>query len=77
MTGAGKYPSKLEGTGFCAALSGLGSEALMALMRSVALTCPKPPRVPALPSTGLPPLRIMPASGWKALVASTIVLHAA
>src|SRR5258706_9890952 len=49
----------------------------MALTRSVADTRPNPPRAPAVPSTGLPPLTIMPASGWNALVASTIVLQAA
>src|SRR5882672_3079451 len=77
ITGAGKYPSKLDGTGFWAALSGFGSDALIALTRNAADTCPNPPSVPAAPSTGLPPLTIMPASGWNALVASTIVLHAA
>src|SRR5919198_1242712 len=75
-TGAGTVPEKLDGTELWLAESGFGNEALMRLTRVVMDRCPKPPSEPALPSTGLPPDTIMPASGWNAFTASTAVLHA-
>ena len=75
--GAGIAPWKLDGTWLWLAESGLGSDALMAFTRAVIVRCPIPPSDPEVPSTGLPPLTIMPASGWNARIASTAVLQAA
>src|SRR2546430_16431554 len=49
----------------------------MAFTRAVIVRCPIPPSDPEVPSTGLPPLTIIPASGWNARIASTAVLQAA
>ena len=75
-TGAGMAPWKLDGTWLWLAESGLGSDALIAFTRAVTVRCPIPPSDVAVPNTGLPPLTIMPASGWNARIASTAVLHA-
>src|SRR2546425_411379 len=75
--GAGIAPWKLDGTWLWLAESGLGSDALMAFTRAVIVRCPIPPNDPEVPITGLPPLTIMPASGWNARIASTAVLQAA
>src|SRR5256885_7148784 len=75
--GAGMAPWKLEGTVLLFAESGFGRLALIAFTRAVTLRCPSPPSDLAVPSTGLPPLTIMPASGWNARIASTAVLQAA
>ena len=75
-TGAGMAPWKLDGTWLWLAESGFGSDALIAFTRAVTVRCPIPPSDPAVPSTGLPPLTIIPASGWNARIASTAVLHA-
>src|SRR5207248_10237387 len=48
----------------------------MAFTRAVIVRWPIPPSDPEVPSTGFPPLTIMPASGWNARIASTAVLHA-
>src|SRR5205814_2342064 len=74
--GAGIAPWKLDGTWLWLAESGLGSDALMAFTRAVIVRWPIPPSDPEVPSTGFPPLTIMPASGWNARIASTAVLHA-
>src|SRR5947208_8477025 len=74
--GAGMAPWKLAGTEVVFAESGFGSAALIALTRAVTLTCPIPPSVAAVQMTGLPPLTIIPASGWNARIASTAVLQA-
>src|SRR5256885_7954534 len=75
--GAGMAPWKLEGTVLLFAESGFGRLALIAFTRAVTLRCPSPPSDLAVPSTGLPPLTIIPASGWDARIASTAVLQAA
>src|SRR3989454_4458410 len=75
--GAGIAPWKRDGPWLWLAESGLGSDALMAFTRAVIVRCPMPPNDPEVPITGLPPLTIMPASGWNARIASTAVLQAA
>ncbi len=76
-SGAGMTPWKLAGTNGWLAESGLGSAALIPFTRAVMLKCPMPPSDPVVPNPGLPPLTIIPASGWNARMASTAVLHAA
>src|SRR6266704_6724894 len=62
-TGAGTAPLKLVGTGDWVAALGSGSAALIAFTRAVSAKCPNPPSEPEVPSTGLPPLTIIPARG--------------
>ena len=75
-SGAGMTPWKLAGTELWLAESGLGRAALIPFTRAVRLKCPIPPSDPVVPSAGLPPLTIIPASGWNARIASTAVLQA-
>src|SRR5437660_1138442 len=57
-------------------VSGAERRPVIAFTRAVTVRCPIPPSDVAVPNTGLPPLTIMPASGWNARIASTAVLHA-
>src|SRR5204863_4216966 len=71
-TGAGTPPE----IAFCV-VSGFGTVAFTTFTRNEPNRWPRPPRARAVPSSGLPPLIAMPASGWNVVYASTAALQAA